>query len=132
RFVHVIAHEYAHIQQVPAFVDDEHPTVLAGSLMEGAAEFVGELISGDVAYPQFAAWTKGREKELETGFVKDEDSRDLSRWLYNGKGTADRLGDLGYWVGYRIVRSYFEHARNKRQALHDIIKMSDPKAFLGN
>jgi hypothetical protein len=38
RFVHVIAHEYAHVQQVPALVDDENATVLEGSLNEGAAE----------------------------------------------------------------------------------------------
>jgi hypothetical protein len=43
RFVHVIAHEYAHVQQVRALVDDEHPTVLERSLIEGAAEFVAEL-----------------------------------------------------------------------------------------
>jgi uncharacterized protein YjaZ len=39
RFVHLIAHEYAHVQQVQALVDDEHPTVLAMSIIEGAAEF---------------------------------------------------------------------------------------------
>lgn len=46
RFVHVIAHEYVHVQQVQALVDDEHPTVLAMSLIEGAAEFIAQLISG--------------------------------------------------------------------------------------
>ena len=34
RFVHSIAHEYGHVQQFLAFNNDEHPTVLAGSLME--------------------------------------------------------------------------------------------------
>jgi hypothetical protein len=42
RFVHVISHEYADIQQAPALVDDDHPTVLEGSLVEGAAEFTAE------------------------------------------------------------------------------------------
>jgi hypothetical protein len=31
RFVHVIAHEYVHVQQVRALVDDQHPTVLEAS-----------------------------------------------------------------------------------------------------
>src|SRR5580704_19687492 len=61
RFVHVIAHEYVHVQQAPSLADDEHPTVLEASLIEGVAEFVGELISGEVAYSFFGASTKGHE-----------------------------------------------------------------------
>jgi Predicted Zn-dependent protease (DUF2268) len=126
RFVHVIAHEYVHVQQVQALVDDAHPTVLEGSLLEGAAEFVGELISGGVAGPNLRA--EGREKEIETAFVADEDKTDLSKWLYNG--TLDKPGDLGYWIGYRIVKSYYEHAPDKKQAIREILQMKDPKAFL--
>jgi uncharacterized protein YjaZ len=127
RFVHVIAHEYVHVQQVRALVDDEHPTVLEMSLIEGAADFVGELISGGLAY-SFKSATEGREKEIESAFVPDEDKRDTSAWLYNG--TLEKQGDLGYWVGYRIVKSYYRHAADKRRALHEIIDMNDPKAFV--
>lgn len=128
RFVHVIAHEYAHVQQVRALVDDPHPTVLQGSLIEGAAEFVAELISGAVAGPELRARAEGNEKEIETAFVADEDQTDLSKWLYNG--TLDKQGDFGYWVGYRIVKSYYEHASDKRDALREILQMTDPKVFL--
>ena len=128
RFVHVIAHEYVHVQQSQALADDEHPTVLEASLVEGAAEFTGELISGGVTYSAFKSSTKGREKELETPFIADEDKTDLSNWLYNG--TLESSGDLGYWVGYRIVKSYYQHATDKRQALREILEMTDPKAFL--
>jgi hypothetical protein len=128
RFVHVVVHEYAHVQQVRALVDDEHPTVLEGSLIEGAAEFVTELTSGDVGYSQFKTSTPGHEKEIETRFVADEDKTDLSDWLNNG--TLEKPGDLGYWVGYRIVKSYYQHARDKRQALREILEMSEPGAFL--
>jgi hypothetical protein len=128
RFLHVIAHEYAHVQQARALVDDEHPTVLEGSLVEGAAEFTGELISGGVANSQFGASTKGHEKEIESTFVSDEDNTDLSKWLYNG--TMEKPGDLGYWVGYRIVKSYYQHASDKRRAFREILQMTNPKAFL--
>jgi hypothetical protein len=127
RFVHVIAHEYAHVQQVQALVDDEHPTVLEGSLIEGAADFTGELISGGLAY-SFGASTKGSEKEIETAFIADEDKTDLSNWLYNS--TPEKQRDLGYWVGYRIVKSYYQHAADKCQAFREILEMDDPKAFL--
>jgi hypothetical protein len=130
RFVHVIAHEYAHVQQVRALVDDEHPTVLEGSLIEGAAEFTAELISGGVSNSELGASTKGREKEMETAFVADEDKTDLSNWLYNS--TPEKPRDLGYWVGYRIVKSYYQHATDKRRAFREILEMNDPKAFLAN
>jgi hypothetical protein len=99
RFVHVIAHEYAHVQQVPALVDDENATVLEGSLNEGAAEFTAA-----------------------------EDATDRSKWLNNG--TPEKPGDLGYWVGYRIVEAYYQQATDKRQALREILELTDSKAFL--
>jgi len=43
---------------------------------------------------------------------------------------AREPGDLGYWVGYRIVKSYYQHSRDKRQAVREILEMSDPHAFL--
>jgi hypothetical protein len=129
RFVHVIAHEYIHVQQSAALDDDEHPTVLERSLIEGVAEFVGELISGEVAYSGLRASTQGHEKQIESAFVADEDQTDLSKWLDNS--TLEKQGDLGYWVGYRIVKSYYQRAPDKRRALREIIEMTDPKAFLG-
>jgi predicted Zn-dependent protease DUF2268 len=131
RFVHVIAHEYIHVQQVAALSDDEHPTLLERSLIEGAAEFGAELISGqpgEVASPDLRASTQGREKEIESAFVADEDQTELSKWLDNS--TLEKQGDLGYWVGYRIVKSYYQHATDKRRALREVIEMSDPKSLL--
>jgi len=128
RFVYVIAHEYAHVQQAPELTEKDSLTVLEGSLLEGAAEFTAELIAGSVAYSQFRASTEGREKEIETAFLADIDKTDLSDWLYNG--TPDRPGDLGYWVGYRIVKTYYRNAPDKRQALREILEMTDPRAFL--
>jgi len=128
RFVHTIAHEYGHVQQLAALDDDEHPTVLEASLIEGGAELTAELISGEVGYSQLAAATRGREQELETAFAADEDSTDLSRWLYNS--TLERPGDLGYWVGWRIVKSYYQHAADKRRAFREILEMTDPHVIL--
>jgi Predicted Zn-dependent protease (DUF2268) len=128
RFVHVIAQEYVHAQQSPVLANNEHPTVLERSLLEGAAEFVGELTSGQVAYSVFGASTRGRELAIETAFAADEDKTDLSAWLDNG--TATEPGDLGYWVGYRICKAYYEHTSDKRRAIREIIQMTDAKAFL--
>ena len=130
RFVHVIAHEYAHVQLAPETSKMEQPTVLARSLAEGAAEFVAELVSGNVAYSHFDAIVRGREKEIETAFAAEADSTDTSKWLDNS--TAEKPGDLGYWVGYRIVKAYYRNASDKRQALREILRMQDPEAFYAN
>jgi Predicted Zn-dependent protease (DUF2268) len=129
RFVHVIAHEYVHVQQPATETDDPNTTVLLSSELEGGAEFIAELTCGSVSNTHLPIWTKGREKEIETAFVADEDKTDKSDWLYNGPGTPQKPGDLGYWVGYRIVKSYYQHAPNKQVALRDIIQVQDAKAF---
>jgi hypothetical protein len=128
RFVHVIAHEYAHVQQAVVLVDKEHLTVLERSLIEGAAEFVSELISGKPGYAHFPALTAGREKEIETAFAADVDQTDLSRWIDNS--TMEQGNELGTWVGYRIVKAYYQRAPDKQQALREILEQADAKAFL--
>ena len=130
RFVYVIAHEYIHVVQSPELVEstEENPTVLDISLVEGAAEFVGELISGDVAYGGLRGNVEGRETEIERAFLADKDKTDLSDWVYNS--TPDQPGDLGYWVGYRIVKAYYQNSGDKRRALREILEMTDPDAFL--
>jgi hypothetical protein len=130
RIVHVLAHEYAHVQQVRAHAlsEKETPTVLEISLLEGIAEFVGELTAGQVAYSRNAAAAVGHELEIEIRFAADIDKTDLSDWAYNA--TPDTPGDLGYWVGYRIAKAYYRNAPDKRQALREILEMDDAKDFL--
>ncbi|MES2152487.1 MAG: DUF2268 domain-containing putative Zn-dependent protease [Pseudomonadota bacterium] len=134
RFVHVIAHEYGHAQQTAEIQALEpgaaQATVLRMSLMEGVGEFVAELISGGIGEFQLNAWTKGKEADIEAAFVRDQDKTDLSAWMYSGVGDRDHPGDLGYWVGYRIVKAYYARAGDKQAALKDIFEMPDAKAFL--
>lgn len=134
RFVYVIAHEYAHTQQVaarnPPEAGDPRATVLRRSLVEGGAEFVAELISGGVGNARHAQWTRGREAEIETAFVDDMHGTDLSAWTDNYRQVPDEPYDMGYWVGYRIVKAYYQGAADKNAALARILEMDDPEAFL--
>jgi len=61
RFVHLIAHEYVHVQQPGARVEVEQPTLLYQTLVEGGAEYVGERISGQPSNAHLQRWTQGRE-----------------------------------------------------------------------
>jgi hypothetical protein len=128
RFVHLISHEYVHVQQAPALAGRENLTVLERSLLEGVAEMISELISGLAGQAHFPGLTQGREKQIETAFLADQDKVDLSAWLDNS--TLEKPGDLGYWVGHRIAKSYYQHATDKRQAVLDMLQMTDAKAFL--
>lgn len=127
-FVRVIVHEFIHVQQVRELVDGQNLTVLEGSVMEGAAEFLTELLTGAVSSAYLAPLVAGREAAIETAFVADMDKTDLSAWLYNTQ--PDQPGDLGYWVGYRIVRAYYAQAPDKRRAVAEILAVRDARAFL--
>ena len=116
------------MQQLEA--GDPGVTLLKKSLMEGTAEFVAELISGDIANSELRSWTLGKERDIDVAFVRDQDKTDLSSWIDNGPGDAAHPSDLGYWVGYKIVKSYFEQATDKHRALKEIFEMKDAKAFL--
>jgi hypothetical protein len=95
RLVHLIAHEYGHVQQPGGDKDtDDHPTVLVAALREGGAELIADLISGQISNAHLIGWTKGREKDIETRFLKEADSRDLKPWLSQGPGTKGNPGDL--------------------------------------
>jgi len=128
RFVHIISHEYVHVQQAPELSGRDDLTVLQRTLLEGVAEMMSELISGLAGQSHFPALTRGREKEIETAFLADQDKTEFSAWLDNS--TLEKPGDLGYWVGHRIAKSYYQHAADKRQAVLDMLQMTDAKAFL--
>jgi hypothetical protein len=125
RFVNTIAHEYIHVQQ-PA--EQQSTTVLQRALAEGIAEFVGEMISGGLANAAVHAAAKGHELEIETRFAAELDKTDLSAWFDNT--TADNVGQMGYWVGYRIAKSYYQHAADKKAAIREMIRETDAHAFL--
>lgn len=128
RFVRVLVHEYVHSQQAAELTEKEGLTVLEVSLVEGIAEFVTELVSGDGAYAYLDALVAGREAEIEAAFLPDVDKTDLSAWVYNS--TPETPGDLGYWVGYRIAKAYYAQAADKREALRRMLRMTDATAFL--
>jgi Predicted Zn-dependent protease (DUF2268) len=133
RLVHLIAHEYAHVQQFPQGGEDAGPdTVLKQSLVEGGAEFIAELTSGEASESHLQRWTQGREREIGEAFLADADSTDLKPWLYNGVGTPEKPGDLGYWVGYTIAKSYYAHAKDKRAAIRTLLELKDPKQILAH
>jgi hypothetical protein len=122
----IVAHESCHFNQSYP----EPRTLLGKSIQEGSCDFIGELISGATVNPEQAVWAEPRQAELWREFEPEMAGSDYRNWLYNGAGAGDRPGDLGYYIGYRIVRAYYEAAPDRSQALREILQITDFPAFL--
>jgi Predicted Zn-dependent protease (DUF2268) len=121
----VVAHELIHYQQT-----GDGKTLLAQCIHEGSADFVGELISGGQINGHLRAYGDAHEADLWSEFSKAMDKDDNSHWLYQGDKSKNRPADLGYYMGYRIAESYYQHADDKKKAIHDILTARDFEAFL--
>ncbi|MDR3716200.1 MAG: DUF2268 domain-containing putative Zn-dependent protease [Puia sp.] len=129
-FAHIpslVAHELVHYQQSYRFTDKN---VLAYAIMEGSADFIGEKISGRSVNIVPRIYGDAHEKELWLEFEKDAHTDDLNKWLYNGGGSLERPGDLGYYIGYKITEAYYRRSRDKARAIKEILNITDFDAFL--
>ena len=130
-----VAHELAHtLQRYPFRGVSSGPrflqsTVLYQSLVEGTADLVAELLTGK---PRRNEYGEAHEAELWREFQRDMHSRDHDAWLYNGRSRKDsaRPPDLGYWMGYRIAKAYFERSSDKAAALHQLLTTHDFDAIV--
>ena len=128
----LIAHENVHVQQFSfGLLLRSARTVLELSLLEGCADFIGELVSGSHLQQHIHAWALPREAAIWQAFKAEMNSTDLRRWLYNQQNsTADWPGDLGYFVGYRIAKAYYDRATDKAAAIREIIETRDASVLL--
>lgn len=125
---YVVAHELIHAQQNSMRSDT---TLLKYVIVEGMADFIGELISGKTANEFQINWAKGNEKRIWEAFKKEMYLDRYNNWIANSsQNRPDWPADLGYWVGYQICKAYFEEASDKKQAIYDMLHLSDYKGFL--
>ena len=129
----IIAHEHTHILQGRAggIATHRNKTLLEQALMEGSADFVAYLVTGGNINGRLRDYALPREHALWSEFQVAMHGTDVTRWLYNqGSATADRPGDLGYFIGYRIAESYYARTSDKRLALKGMIEVSNADEFL--
>lgn len=123
----LVAHEQIHYIQKPS--DD--PSLLHGAILEGMADFIAELTTGQNPDARLQPYGLAHEKQIWADFTKEITSSSWKNWIANGdQETADKPADLGYFVGYKICQSYYEEMADKKQAVHDILNISDYSAFL--
>lgn len=123
-------HEAVHTFQ-PQVTD---PILLVECLREGAASYVAEWITKRPPSPALHEWCRPRAKQLFREFARQAGGTAYETWLRNAgePSTAGRPPDIGYWIGYEIVRDFHQRAHDKRAALRDIIDMHDPRALVRN
>jgi hypothetical protein len=123
---HVVAHELIHFQQASI----RQRTLLSQAMVEGAADFVAELISGKHINAVVARYGETHEAALWDEFRPAMRGTEMNKWLYQAASSVDRPADLGYWMGYRICAAYYARATDKAAALAAIIRMDDPEKIL--
>ncbi|MFT3793185.1 TPR end-of-group domain-containing protein [Flavobacterium sp.] len=116
-----VAHELVHFNQDGMKREN---SLLCYAMIEGSAEFVAALITGetDGDYTAF----KGREQQIWQDF-KNERQQDLySEWI---QASDKRPRNALYWAGYLISKAYYENASDKKQAIYDLLHIQDYEAF---
>lgn len=125
---YIVAHEMIHFNQN---YPEGNYSLLNQSIMEGAADFVGEIISGKQINQAALAYGEAHEAELCKEFVEIMSQDKYQGWLYGSNGKkAGRPNDLGYWMGYKICKAYAAKKGDQKQVIHDVLNIQDFSKFL--
>ncbi len=111
-------HEYIHTQQ-----RGRSKVVLDQAIREGACDFVTELVIGKPMENNYIQYGRAHEQELKEKFRQEMFTTAYEDWLYNGS-SAKTVADLGYFMGYAICKSYYQHAKDKKMAIKEIIELN--------
>jgi hypothetical protein len=112
-------HEYIHIQQKTSMGN----TLLAQTVLEGAAEFIAtQVLNIPSPNPQIA-FGKKNEARIKELYVKEMFSPYLYNWIWNSPNNEFKMRDLAYFVGYAICEKYYLLAKDKKAAIKKIIEL---------
>lgn len=143
---HLVAHELMHVEQQtarraePAARSADRRTLLAQVLDEGCADLLADVVTGAAGAAAGVVTTSdggsarayglAHERELWQEFRPVMLRTDVKGWLYEGNSARGRPADLGYFVGARICRAYYDRAADKGRAVREILVMADPPRFV--
>jgi hypothetical protein len=141
----LFAHETVHTWQNLA---DGAQTnrLLRAVLIEGAADYVASLVLGRPPSADQQRFGTPREAELWAQFQADvATTRPLAdadyatskagqaavqRWVGNYQSAPEGWPyEMGYWIGMRIWQRHVAAAPNKRAALEEVLRWTDPEAI---
>lgn len=112
-------HEYIHTQQKSTIGN----YLLSQTMMEGVAEFVAEIaMKTKSPNPQIEFGYKNEEK-IKQEFTKEMFSTNFNNWFWNSLENQFGMRDLGYFVGYAIVKKYYDNSIDKKLATKQLIEL---------
>jgi hypothetical protein len=112
-------HEYIHTQQKSG-----EPSALLGlAIREGSCDFITELVMEKPMMNNYIQYGRAHDNELKEEFKKEMFTNSSANWLYNGSKSST-VGDLGYYMGYIICKSYYNQAIDKKKAIAEIIELN--------
>ncbi len=126
--ISIVLHEFVHTLQTL-----RNDVLLQHCILEGTADFVAELVNQrnlTQTYPGgYIDFGNKNEKIVWEEFKKYISSSEIDGkfydWIYGSKGreiSGVQMKDLGYFMGYTICKAYYKNAKNKKQALKEIIE----------
>ena len=126
--VNMVAHEVGHTQQINGDSENDGQSNLLGyCIAEGSCDFISELLLEKQVTSPYMKYGKANEKELWKLFKVEMLGQETKNWLYNGNEAPNGNADLGYFIGYKICKSYYENSKNKKTALKEIIELNYTK-----
>ncbi|CAL2101973.1 conserved protein of unknown function [Tenacibaculum sp. 190130A14a] len=120
-------HEYVHTQQDTTIAN----SLLSKVMIEGVAEFVAEKALNIPSPNECTIYGKQHDAKIKEAFVKEMFTKYEVRWFWSNTNNQFKVGDLGYYIGYAICKSYYEQAKDKQQAIEEMITLDylDEKAL---
>ena len=135
----IMAHELSHFQQAIAMGGQKYAALYSSPdnmlglcLREGGAEFLASLVVGDITQNTALHYIEQDEHRLKEQFLSDLETQNKDFWLWASVGQKTYPKLLGYAMGYKICKHYYETAPDKSLALDYILKMEDAEAFIAS
>lgn len=118
-------HEFMHLQQ-----KDGNGQLLTQTVNEGVAEFLSEVFWGkDLAANGHAPHLQYGNKNQDKIWKKFRSemfviNKGFLGWLYGSKSVAGKeIQDLGYFIGYKICKSFYEKTEDKALAIKTLLEL---------
>jgi hypothetical protein len=113
---HITLHEFAH-----TFQKDGEINVLSKAIKEGSCDLIAELTMNQKFSSQYIDYGFKNYDTVKSEFKNEMFSRNFGNWFYNSN--TSKNPDLGYFAGYVISKKYYDNAKNKKEAIKDIIEL---------
>jgi len=133
----MLIHELIHFQQVLAVgyekykkIYDEEKSLLGLCIREGTAEFFANLVTGEITQSPAREYTLENQARLWPEFLKVMLEPGTGDWMWSRPKDSAQPAHIGYVLGMLIVQSYYDRMEDKKQAVKDILGVTDYLGFL--